>query len=79
MFKKIIPLAVLALSLSTMAADAQRRHASPPPDLWCRDDQFSWLVVPICSAYTLEQCLGSRTSHTQRCYVNPRYQRGFNR
>ncbi|HMN51977.1 MAG: hypothetical protein KF794_10810 [Xanthobacteraceae bacterium] len=78
MIKKLLPAALLALAVSTAVADAQR-YQSPPPDLWCRDEQYAWSIVPICAAYTFEQCLASRSNHTERCYINPRYARDFNR
>jgi hypothetical protein len=60
--------------LATFPADAQQR-SQPPYDTWCREMQMGWggSGVKICMAYTFEQCMASRTSHTETCYLNPIY------
>lgn len=70
--------AVLAILIATAAVGvAQQRQANPPRDLWCRDMQIVEGAVQYCMAYTLEQCLASRASPNERCYLNPIYdQRG---
>lgn len=73
--KAIAVLAVLAAT--TAAAAAQQRQANPPYDLWCRDMMLIEGSVQYCMAYTLEQCLASRSSPNERCYRNPRYDPRF--
>jgi hypothetical protein len=69
--------AILALAMvlaSTLAVSAQK--ANPPRDLYCRDMRVGNSgTVPYCMAYTMEQCLASRASPTERCYLNPIYER----
>jgi len=31
-------------------------------------------TVQYCMAYTLEQCLASRSTRNERCYLNPIYE-----
>jgi hypothetical protein len=67
-------LSAAALGLfATTAAEAQRKN--PPYDLYCRDQSLGRAsgTVQICMAYTLQQCLASRTSPGESCYLNPRY------
>ncbi len=60
------------------AADAQRQ--SPPYDLWCRDQAIAdSSTLQICMAYTLQQCLYSRTAPGENCYLNPRYDPRYRR
>jgi hypothetical protein len=75
MNSKLIPgLIAAALTLGTFsAAEAQRRN--PPYDLWCRDARVGFSSVPTCYAYTYQQCMASRSSHVETCYLNPRYHR----
>ncbi len=75
---KLLLAAVAGLGLfAASAADAQRQNA--PYDLWCRDQGLgrSGGTVQICMAYTQQQCLDSRTSPGERCYLNPRYDPRF--
>lgn len=59
------------------AAEAQRRQ-QVPYDLWCRDQQLGrGGSAMICRAYTYEQCMASRASHTETCYLNPLYDPRF--
>lgn len=64
--------AAIGLSLAS-GAEAQRRQA--PYDLWCRDMRLGYDggTVPTCWAYTYQQCMASRTSPGERCYLNPRH------
>lgn len=61
---------------------AQQRTYSlsnPPADLWCMDTSSGNSAWQVCSAYTYEQCMASRYSHVDRCYLNPRYDPRFQR
>lgn len=50
-----------AALLAAGVANAQRQN--PPFDLWCRDQAVAdSSTVQICMAYTLQQCLDSRTA-----------------
>jgi hypothetical protein len=69
--------ALVALVLLMSGAEAQRQ--SVPYDLWCRDQPTLEGSVTICQAYTLQQCLASRTSPGESCYLNPRYDPRFRR
>ncbi len=76
---------VLAAAFAAPTAQAQvqkqRTYApqNPPHDLWCRDSGDSGGSWVICSAYTFEQCMASRYSHAETCYLNPRYDARFQR
>ena len=74
---KLMLLAVLSCSaLALGPADAQRQKA--PYDAWCRDMQIGrGGNVMVCRAYTYEQCMASRTSHVESCYLNPLYDPRF--
>ncbi len=73
-------IAVLAVLFATTAlAAAQQRQANPPRDLWCRDMVVIEGSVQYCMAFTLEQCLAARGSHTERCYLNPLYDPRYRR
>lgn len=82
--KKFLFVSVLAmLALGTTFAGAQQRKYSPsnpPHDLWCFESSAGngggWRV---CSAYTFEQCLASRYSQSESCYMNPLYDARFQR
>lgn len=69
-----ILLAVTAAIGLGLAGGAEARRQAPY-DLWCRDQRLGWDggSVPICMAYTYAQCMASRTSHGERCYLNPRH------
>ncbi len=77
MKNKLLLSAALGFSLgfslfAAGAAEAQRQN--PPYDLWCRDQAVGFGgTVPICMAYTLQQCLASRAAQGESCYLNPRY------
>jgi hypothetical protein len=76
--KTIVALALLAATGGT--ALAQQRPANPPRDLWCVDMRIAESsTVPYCMAYTLQQCLASRNSPNERCYMNPIYDPAFRR
>jgi hypothetical protein len=70
-------LAVLSCgALAFTSANAQNRapQASPYYDAWCRDVQTGLGgSTMICRAFTFEQCMASRTSHIETCYLNPLY------
>ncbi len=74
----IIAALVLLASIAVPAA-AQQRQANPPRDLWCRDMDVGEGTAQICMAYTLEQCLASRTTQKERCYLNPIYEQRLRR
>lgn len=76
---KILLLAVLCSgAFAVTAAGAQQRQQAPY-DAWCRDVQtgLSGGGTMICRAYTYEQCMASRTSHIETCYLNPLYDPRF--
>lgn len=76
--KAIVALAILVAT--TAVGAAQQRQANPPRDLYCRDMQLNeGGSVQYCMAYTLEQCLASRNSPGERCYLNPIYDPAFRR
>jgi hypothetical protein len=69
-----------AAAFTSVAAEAQYRRygpASPPSDLWCREINDWGGNHRICSAFTFEQCMASRYSHTETCYLNPLYDSRF--
>jgi hypothetical protein len=74
-------IAALAILVATTAlASAQQRQANPPRDQWCRDMQVDeGGTVQYCMAYTLEQCLASRNTPGERCYLNPIYDSRYRR
>lgn len=75
--KYVIGAAVLALIVPLAAEAQQRAPKNAPPDMWCRDMGIARGSVQICSAYTFEQCMASRTSRTETCYLNPLYDPRF--
>jgi hypothetical protein len=72
-------IALVILVATATAASAQQRQSNPPRDLWCRDMQIVEGTVPYCMAYTFEQCLASRNSLNERCYLNPIYDPRYRR
>ncbi len=70
---KLFLAAITVAAVSYPLAGAQ----SAPSDKWCRDQGVARGSVQICSAYTFAQCMASRTSHTERCYLNPLYDPRF--
>lgn len=77
---RIFFLAVLSCGVfATSAADAQRAKQNPPYDAWCRDVQsgLGGGGTMTCRAYTYEQCMATRTSHVETCYLNPLYDPRF--
>jgi hypothetical protein len=69
--KYILAIALLASIVAIGSAEARQ---NPPHDLWCRDQPVAFGgTVQICMAYTLQQCLDSRTGQGESCYLNPRY------
>lgn len=73
---KTLLAAGLLLLVAPVAAQSQQR-GNPPYDMWCRDQGISRGSIMICWAYTFEQCMASRTSHTESCYLNPKYDPRF--
>lgn len=68
-------IAAMLILLGSVAAVSAQRAA---PDTWCRDQPVDrGSTVQICQAYTQAQCLASRTSPGERCYLNPRYDPRF--
>jgi len=59
------------------AVNAQQQN--PPYDTWCRDVATGEGLVFICMARTQQQCIDSRTSPGESCYLNPRYDPRFRR
>lgn len=80
--KKWILASILAVAAFAVPAEAQQTYSrsNPPPDLWCRDAAGPGIGGwQICSAYTYQQCMASRYSPGERCYLNPRYDPRFRR
>lgn len=77
--KKLLLAAVALVSLAPALSHAQQRAPQNVADAWCRDQPLDRGTVQICMAYTYEQCMASRTSHTESCYLNPRYDPRFRR
>jgi hypothetical protein len=75
--RALIAAAFAAAFFAAPGAQAQQREA--PYDMWCRDVATSEGLVFICMARTREQCLASRTSPGESCYLNPRYDPRFRR
>jgi hypothetical protein len=74
---KTLLTAALLLLVAPAAAQSQQRSGSAPYDMWCRDQGISRGSIMVCWAYTFEQCMASRTSHTESCYLNPKYDPRF--
>lgn len=70
---RILLAAAAFAAFSFATASAQ----NAPSDKWCRDQPLSRGSVMICSAYTFDQCMASRTSHMESCYLNPKYDPRF--
>lgn len=70
---KGISLTVFAVAVVSLVSPAQ----AAPSDSWCRDMGIARGSVQVCSAYTFNQCMASRTSHTETCYLNPKYDPRF--
>lgn len=58
-------------------ASAQPNQKNPSYDTWCRHQGISRGSTMICWAFTYEQCMASRTSHTESCFLNPKYDPRF--
>jgi hypothetical protein len=67
--KLLFAAAAFVAAAFPLSADAQNQ----PYDKWCRDQGLDRGSVQICWAYTYEQCMASRTSHVETCYLNPKY------
>lgn len=71
----ITGVALVAGVLAASAAEAQRPRGPydvRPNERYCRDmivDRNSTTMV--CQHYTMQQCLDSRASPGERCYLNP--------
>ncbi len=76
--KFILGMTALALLIPAAAEAQQRAPQNPPSDLWCRDQPIAHgSTAQICMAFTYEQCMASRASRTESCYLNPRYDPRF--
>lgn len=73
--KFILAAAAVSFLLPTSAGAQQ----NAPYDKWCREQGLDRGTVQVCFAYTYEQCMASRASHTERCYLNPRYDPRYRR
>lgn len=75
---KVLFSILLCGSVFVIAPAAAQNRASPPYDSWCRDMQTGiGGSVMVCRAYTYRQCMASRSSHTETCYLNPLYDPRF--
>lgn len=82
MSKRLFFVVLAATLFAAAGAEAQQTYSksNPPPDLWCRDAAGGGIGGwQICSAYTYQQCMASRYSPGERCYLNPRYDPRFQR
>lgn len=61
------------------AGIANAQQLNPPYDMWCRDIATGEGLVSICMARTQQQCIDSRSSPGESCYLNPRYDPRFRR
>lgn len=63
-----------AVLFAASGVDARQRPEAPY-DAWCRDQNLGRAggSVQICMAYTYQQCMASRASQGESCYLNPRY------
>jgi hypothetical protein len=79
MRKFLLAVTALVLIVPTVSEAQQRAPQNPPSDLWCRDQPIAGggSTATICMAYTYEQCMASRATPTERCYMNPRYDPRF--
>ncbi len=76
--RTLIAAGFAALLFAASGADARQRQEAPY-DMWCRDVATGEGLVFICMARTRQQCLESRTSPGESCYLNPRYDPRFRR
>jgi hypothetical protein len=76
---RILLAALLCSAFSVATAGAQNRAPQAAPyDSWCRDMQTGFGgSVMICRTYTYQQCMASRSSHIENCYLNPLYDPRF--
>lgn len=79
MMKTLTVAVTLALLVPAAAYAQHRGPQNPPYDAWCRDQPLDRGTVQVCSAYTYQQCMASRASHTESCYPNPRYDPRYRR
>jgi len=79
--KTVSVLAAAALALAVpSAASAQTKQKGATHDMWCRDQPVAEAsTAQICMAFTYEQCMASRASPTESCYLNPRYDPRYRR
>ncbi len=78
--KIILGIAALVLAVPAAADAQQRGQQNPRYDQWCRDQPVAQSsTAQICMAFTYEQCMASRVSQTESCYLNPRYDPRFRR
>ncbi len=76
--KQSLLIALLSLALAGVSyAQSRGVPHNAASDTWCRDQAISRGSVMMCWAYTFEQCMASRTSHTETCYLNPKYDPRF--
>jgi hypothetical protein len=70
--------ALIALCLLPVTGAEAQRNQGLPYDAWCRDVQTGWGgSTMICRAFTYQQCMASRSSHVETCYLNPLYDPRF--
>lgn len=74
-----IALVAAAAGIATATPSEAQRRKQAPADLWCRDAQIGWGggSVKICRDRSYEQCMASRNSHVETCYLNPLYDPRF--
>jgi hypothetical protein len=70
--------AAVVFAVVIPAAVSAQPRGPAPYDLWCRDQGLgSGGTVQMCYAFTYEQCMASRVSNRETCYLNPRYDARF--
>jgi hypothetical protein len=75
---------VLISSLPAVAQITQMQNTgvqvqAEAGDRWCRFDNLDHGSIQICSAYTYEQCMASRSPGNTGCFLNPRYDQRYRR
>lgn len=74
---KLFAAAALISVCAVGAADAQRNerigpYQVHPSERYCRDQAIAGSSsVMICQAFTYQQCMASRASQGESCYLNP--------
>jgi hypothetical protein len=68
-----------AIAQTARTQKAELQVQAQAGDRWCRFDNLDHGSIQICSAYTYEQCMASRSPGNTGCFLNPRYDQRFRR